>query len=261
MAQQTERVKLLRALIQGQIPKPEYVAAGRAAAQAILLSLQQRKELSVAEFRFAGSIAKGTSLNGSDFDLVVFLNDEKPPFSPAVIDAFHKAVQQARVPGGVIHFRGKNNMLVKASAHIGSFDLELDVNIAPVLVSGVNSGQTQVTRVAVGMQERGIVSVREISPVFTEATIQFFRDVTPQMLDAIRVAKYWNSKVNLYDAKIHGGSFIIELVTLEANRISEGTDLEDRFVKFLQAMENLAQQKIILTKEYNEQDIPARVLS
>ncbi|OXA40212.1 hypothetical protein Fcan01_24879 [Folsomia candida] len=152
-------------------------------------------------------------------------------------------------------------MLVKASARIGSFDLELEVNIAPVLASGVNSEQPEVTKAAVKMEKTGEASVRGISPVFTEATILFFRDVTPQMLDAIRVAKYWNTKVNLRGVKIHGGSFILELATLEANRISEGPDLEERFVKFLQAMQNLDQQKIILTKEYNEQDIPARVLS
>lgn len=175
MAHQAERVKLLRGIIDSNRPTREYLEAGRAAAQAFFLSLQQRKELSVAEFRFAGSIAKGTSLNTSDFDLVVFLNNEKPPFSSAVIDVFHKGVQQARVDGGVIHFRGKNNMLVKASAHFRNLELDLDINIAPVLVRGVNSGQPQVSRAAVRMQETGSVSVREISPVFTEATIQFFR--------------------------------------------------------------------------------------
>lgn len=88
----------------------------------------------------------------------------------------------------------------------------------------------------------------------------YYADVTPQMLEAIRLAKYWAGKVNLHGTKIHGNSFIVELITLEANRISEGEDLEEKFVKFLKTMQNLGEQKIILTKEYSVEDIPARLL-
>ncbi|OXA40250.1 hypothetical protein Fcan01_24880 [Folsomia candida] len=91
-----ERVKLLQTLIDAQKPKKEYVAAGRAAAQAIFLSLQKREKLSVAEVRFAGSIEKGTSRNTSDFDLVVFLNNEKPP---SLLPLLPKSKRPSSKPG------------------------------------------------------------------------------------------------------------------------------------------------------------------
>ncbi|XP_035716453.1 uncharacterized protein LOC118439326 [Folsomia candida] len=247
MAQQAERARLLCALIDAQKAKPEHFEAGRAAAQAISLSLQRREDLSVAEVRFSGSIARGSSLNSSDFDLVVFLNNVEPPFSSRIVDTIQKAVRQARVPGGMIYYRGKNNKLVKASAQIGEFDLKFDISIASAIVSRVDDGQTEVTRAALEMEEGGEASLREISPVFAEATMLFFRDVTSPMLEAIRVAKYWNNKVNLHGVKIHGISLIVELVTLEANHPSEGTDLEARFVKFLRAMQHLAEQEVTVT--------------
>ena len=49
--------------------------------QKITLKLHKEPKLSVDRVKVAGSFGKMTALPGSDVDLVIFLNNEKPPFT------------------------------------------------------------------------------------------------------------------------------------------------------------------------------------
>lgn len=155
----------LVAFVNSFTPTADFKTAGGQVAHAIYLALQQRPEISVDRVANGGSIGKGTALISSDFDMFIFLNGVQPPFPGSIQESFMKAIQQARLPGAKINFRGKGSVAVKASAEFANFSLEFDLVPAS-------------TQAALDKVKYGQMTEQQISSSLTEPTIAFFKKGT-----------------------------------------------------------------------------------
>ena len=87
--------------------------------------------------------------------------------------------------------------------------------------------------------------------------------------DVALLAKYWSQTI-LFDGKVFGMSFIIELIAVKAameeqeeakRRRSPLPTFVGAFKKFLEKIKNLRRERIVFTDHFREADIPAEIRS
>ncbi|XP_021959333.1 2'-5'-oligoadenylate synthase 1 [Folsomia candida] len=263
----------LRALADNQRPSRAYLAPGRAVINDIFESIRQSDEISLDRARKAGSIGKGTALGDEfcpDFDLVCFINGHMPPFSPALIQAFLRAVKKAdRTTQWQIQSITYNQHSVQVEVVTGEgVTFKLDILPAANLVQGdhlLNAMERlSIQEKCVGKTMRDrckrFRERQNFSTSLAEATVSFVRAVPLNVSRIIRIAQYWDKCVDLGGARLTGRSYLIELVAMGTNLGRKpNRGLQARFSHFLHQMRTLSSACIVFTENYEESQIPADV--
>lgn len=105
----------LKYLVDTQLmPSEDFLRCGRFAVDKIYKALAE-SEFSINRIKIAGSMGKGTAIEDTDFDVVVFMNNIQPPFTRALMQNMEDAIMY--LPG----YRRKS-----LNSHCLSFVLEIE---------------------------------------------------------------------------------------------------------------------------------------
>lgn len=209
--------------------------------QQIVLTLQEKSDFKIARVSFAGSFGKKTNIRTSDVDLVLFINDQNPPFDHQLKSLYDTCVQSALKSAF-------NIKLNKNSLKMTNQKYEIDVVLATNFVKEVKKHKSlphlqqyyALQRISQNYSENNYI----FSSALAEASVYFMKTRVGFANEMARLAKYWFKQFQTnYFSHISGASTFIELVAVYAARKGQlgnrkfNSHLKS-FIKFLQLLMN-----------------------
>jgi len=236
------------------VPSPEYYRRGNETANKIFQLIQKNRK-DVARVLVGGGIGKRTAISESDdFDLYIFLNNQKPPFTKALDEIRTLLLTEYSYDVRIINettikFKGRDLI---------NFDLSVGVNLEGYFFTDQKSGTMAKIKEMKDPGKKGHV----YGPSLAEYHVAFVRDTSAFAHKIIRLAKYWNKNVNISDY-VSGRSLLIEMVALRACG-SEEKDIFQTMIRFLELMADFENLSFYFTKYYSDSwlwgEIPNEIL-
>jgi len=206
----------------------------------------------------AGSAGKKTALAGSDFDLVVFLNNAEPPFTTVLSDI--KSMLSSKL--------GINFSTIKTTRYSVQFETDgLEYDLLPAANKRkINKKKhDQMKNTLNCYYANDVRSIEDLNRLYgsglTEFAISFISRSPEIILTVIRLAKYWNQMIDVGNEYISGRSTLIELVVLECNRRRKKRSVLTCFTRFLLGMANFKTLNITSFAYYSKDKVPDEILS
>lgn len=274
-------------LSQRLAPSHDLLTEARCAAKLIFEKLKQKvgsvNGLKIGRTRIAGSLGKGTGISykasdgtirNPDLDLVVFVNDVDPPFT-SILQQFRSLLEE--LDGvRVFKFVGVSSMKFMFTTPRGR-SIKVDLLVSRNHVKyhanwrgyNVGEGQASLALKRLSKKQRlAFEKTREIdlkenkwnSSAFTEKTVEIINKCAndPFNLKVVRLAKYWNARINLRKKDyVRGRSCMIELIALHAQKNVRGRWKNKQrcpisgFRRFLKIMSEFSTLDIDLEKSNN----------
>lgn len=234
------------------IPSSDYIHDGNTTANEVFNILRsQRKD--VDRVIVAGSIGKKTAVgDGSDFDLVIFLNNKEPPFD-CVLSEIRKELDNQKSKLKNYKFLNQTDMVISFEAHDYQFDLSPAANFKGWLTS-----QKDATLDKIQALPNPVNNGRLFSPGLAESAVEFLKHQSSFTHSVIRLAKYWNSQVNLDRIYIGGRSLMMELLAIKACEKVTKNDIYLAFKQFLTDVKEFEEQTVYF---HNKSEIPSEILN
>jgi hypothetical protein len=239
------------------LPGDDFFTNGNEIADKIFRILQRDlKSFSFDRFRIVGSVGKKTAVCvDPDFDLVVFVNEEKPYFERVLSGIEHVLTTSDLEIKGIEKSRHSVQFTVNGS----SFDLLPAANFVTQYPKPGDPelGKIQWQKTMAYIRRNPSQGYKYGSTVCEIAT-QFMKDQSSFVHDVARLAKFWNKTLHI-DCNISGRSTLIELIGIYAGRKEEQTgrrSLLEGFKSFLQLMTNFRKIEIVFLENYGRHEIP-----
>jgi len=168
-------------------------------------------KLSIAKRIVAGSVGKGTGIPGSDYDLVVYLNNELPPFESVLVKLKKKL---EGLPG--FKFERSTPYTIKFQVDGMKFDLLPAVNF--VVGAAAETYNAQLNQTLQRAKESNIRDFNHnYSSSLAQFAVEFVSGQTEDMRSVVRLAKFWNKMVDLKGVYVSGRSTIIEVIAIASS--------------------------------------------
>jgi hypothetical protein len=243
------------------LPGDDFFTNGKEIADKIFRILQRDlKSFSFDRFRIVGSVGKKTLAVcvDPDFDLVVFVNEEKPYFE-RVLAGIELVLTTSDLEVKGIE---KTRHSVQFTVNGISFDLLPAANFVTQYPKPRDPelGKIQWQKTMEFIRRNPSQGYKYGSSV-CEIASQFMKDQSSFVHDVARLSKFWNKTLHI-DCNISGRSTLIELIGVYAGRKEEQTgrrSLLEGFKSFLQLMTNFRKIEIVFLENYGRHDIPKDV--
>jgi len=240
-------------------PSDEFFKLGNDTADRIFQLLKKSKSFKVDRVKISGSIGKNSAVCvDPDYDLVVFVNDEKPIFKD-VLNNFEDILRMADMDI-------KNIKVTRFSIQFDVNGISFDLLPATNFVTqypqpgGPTLAQIQADGAMRFIKKNPGVGYKYGSSV-CELQIEFLKNQSTFVHQVVRLAKFWNKTLNM-GTYISGRSTMIELIGIHAAKIHEArgelSSLEG-FKTFLQLMSNFETISVKFCDFYFEHEIPWNV--
>ncbi|XP_064645175.1 2'-5'-oligoadenylate synthase 3-like [Lineus longissimus] len=238
----------------------EFKRRGKAAANRVFRLLQRESEYRIDRVKVAGGQGKNTSIRGRhmDYDCVVFINGEEPPFSD-VIDEFEALINNFfEIPVSVTPYS------LKFKLDDVNFDLLPATN--EVLTHDTSdTTRMQVARTLDKMKRIPAGEIRYYSAALTEGALDFIQSRSDFVLSFIKLCKYWNNGVKC--GYISGRSTIIETIAVavaeeeetKAGQSRRKPSLRNSITNFLEQMRHTAEINVAFYHNYRRSDVPRHI--
>ncbi|XP_021953654.1 2'-5'-oligoadenylate synthase 1A [Folsomia candida] len=203
-----------------------------------------------------GSMGKGTAIGDTDFDVVVFLNDHEPPFRQRIFDKMLAALKTVRG----YSFIKKTRYSIRFKIRINRLTLDFDLLPAQNLLDHAKHSSDMARQQAVEVRHRmgNFARPSVFSTSLAEQTILFMKKKPDDVVKVIKLARHWNQQIRI-DEKVHGRSYMVELVAAWAQKDQPVGSLFERFVRFLREMEDFSNLRIFFGHHYCKFSIPEDV--
>lgn len=251
---------LLEGFVDGLEIDEEFKRRAKAAGNRVFLLLQRDSEYRLDRVRVAGSIGKKTSIATGhvDYDCVVFINGEEPPFSD-VMDEFEALI---------------NNFFdtpVKTTPYSLQFKLDgIHFDLLPATNEVVRHDTTDTTGVQVARTLDKIKripagEIRYHSAALTEGALSFIQSRSDFVLRFIKLCKCWNRGVKC-NGYISGRSTIIETIAVDVAEEEEREagqrrepSLRNALTNFLELMRDTAEINVGFYHNYSRSAVPRHI--
>ncbi|XP_067121216.1 2'-5'-oligoadenylate synthase 1A-like [Centruroides vittatus] len=233
---------------QSLIPSIEDVEEGRRYATNLFELLKRNSQFRIDRVGIFGSVRKQTSIKiDFDFDCVLFINDELPPFN-SIIDDFE----------GILLWKNYN-IISKYRNTIQVRINNIKFDVAPAInFSQDPDEQRELVMEEISSLPNPSTDGYRYSSSLCETQANFINNQSQFVHNFIRLAKFWN-KTLFISGYIRGQSYLIEVIALyvatkQENRYHNVSILKT-FQRFLKMMINLDNMRIIFTecKVWNHQ--------
>jgi len=220
-----------------------------------------------------GSYGKGTAIaEDSDYDIVIFFNDQQPPFAKLLMNMETAIMDNAEKFEGLT-WRIRSSIHICFDVEGISFDLtpatQFDTNFpwsrwccfAPNLVTPYPSKQyTNTLKKIQELNDPEKLSYLYSSSMSIDAVV-YVQKQGPFIHSIIRLAKHWAKHVNTGRLQIRGKSILVETVAIHAcyNLNPEelvDVNMERAFMKFLELLTNGRHLRLFVFVNYNREDVP-----
>ncbi|ODN04485.1 hypothetical protein Ocin01_02208 [Orchesella cincta] len=278
--------KDLEDLAENLSPSEKYIQAGQQAANSVFTLLQENADmlgLSIARTKIAGSVGKNTGISfidmqkeqlvNPDFDCVLFVNDEEPPFRYLMRDIGnllekHPCIRNVTTKSRFsIQFYYFSDSKDEQYSYAIPFDLLPATNYVKgldlVSLRGQSVGELEARIVQKNIREqqkRSIAAENDVneqknrmySSCLAEMTVDCIRDYVKvdRTLKVVRLAKFWNYHLDMDGEYVSARSCIIEIIAIHAHlkRVKK-RDLVASFYEFLEAMRDFSKLEISLNNQ------------
>jgi hypothetical protein len=231
--------------------------------QTIFSVLQQKSRYKLDRCRLSGGVAKKTSIVlGFDYDCIVYINDEEPPFTD-ILDEWKGILTQN------LDILIKN---LRCTAHSIQFDIrghKYDVLPAPNYSTRNQDIKRQANAIwtKIKNSENSSYITREkmchrYSSGLSELAVEFMQKQSAFVHDLCRLAKFWNYIVWFGDY-VSGRSSIIEYLAVKTGREEEeqtamnnSSSMLHAFRRFLLLLTGYNQIGIVFDHNYTKESVP-----
>ena len=253
--------QVLRQLGDSLAPNAKTEAAANRVVNQLVKILQNCPGLSIDRCCVSGSFGKKTSLVIFDIDLVVFVNDEEPPFT-SVIQLLEKYVPSALNVAEV-------HKTTRFSIQFLTEGFKVDLLPAQNLVHETGNGSpANAQRINAIAKLKTLTSERDRaywSSAFAESIVHFMKAKKPFVNAAVRICKFWKKACKVTNSTFPTwfSSFMVEIIAIDAAEKELEMHLSNAsLVLVLKAfLENLANpNKIKIIGNHVEKNIPKDVL-
>ncbi|CAG7820331.1 unnamed protein product [Allacma fusca] len=235
-------------------------AAAKGATEALtIFTFLRKKRNDVSRYVIAGCLGANLEINGNnspptditattppDFDLVIFLKNQNPPFQQVLIefaDAFSKNLDVKIVN-------------TSHSQYIGIVINGLKFHVFPAVDLTSNDGSSDEDQLTVTQRNRTfqtIISSQNLVPAgrmysssLAESAVKFMADQSDFTHAVINLAKLWLKQVHLdEDQHLHGSSYLMECLAVHVSSKTTKNDLMDAFTHFLALVTNLSKLRVV----------------
>lgn len=210
--------------------------------------LQQKSRYPIGRIYIAGSAGKKTTTFNWDMDLVLFINDEQPPFKE-VLDNF----EDTFLIENSLDIKNIRKTPYSIQFTIGQIDF--DILPAPNFVTR-DSGRADADEL---QQQRTLDRIKcdpakygyMYSGGLAQASINFMKRQDDFAHDMVRLAKFWFK--SLFNEYVSGGKLLVELVAVYAAQKEANYPSKSQlrcFTTFIHLMQNFECLDVVFEGEY-----------
>lgn len=183
--------------------------------QRIFLTLQQKSRYKLDRCRLTGGVAKKTSIASHfDYDCVIYVNNEDPPFKDILDEWEDILTLQSSIPI-------ENPHLTQCSIQFSIKGFDYDLLPAPNYATATQDIQQQVGTIWSKIRNNRTTDISYLySSGLSELAVQFLKNQSAFIHDLCRLAKFWNGTV-LFEARVSGRSSIIEYLAVKCGQDEE----------------------------------------
>ena len=224
--------------------------------QRIFVTLQQKSRYKLDRFRLAGGVAKKTSIACSfDYDCVVYVNNEDPPFKD-VLDEWKDIL--------ILHLgmHIESPRVTQCSIHFTIKDFVYDLLPAPNYATAKQDVEQQANTIWNKLRSSRTTNMAHMySSGLAELAVQFMKNQSAFIHDLCRLAKLWNCTV-LFERYISGRSSIIECLAVKSGQDEEQAAINGSlllvraFRRFLTLLTNYQSIGIVFYDFYPDHSVP-----
>jgi hypothetical protein len=187
--------------------------------QKIFLILQQKSRYKLDRSRLAGGVAKKTSIAYSfDYDCVIYVNNEDPPFKNILDEWEDILTLQSAIPV-------ESPRLTQCSIQFSIKGFAYDLLPAPNYATANQDIHQQANTIWNKIRSSRSTNVGHLySSGLSELAVQFAKKQSAFIHDLCRLAKFWNGTV-LYEGYVSGRSSIIEYLAVKGGQEEEQAGL------------------------------------
>jgi hypothetical protein len=231
--------------------------------QVFRLLKEAKLKYRLARLRPVGGVAKATSVwYKVDYDCVVYINDESPPFTDVISDFQDIILMNFNLEED--DFKVCPRCLQFTIDGI-DFDLLPTTNMVPLKNM---SGDTVTTQHRLMLEKiKGSPDLRRAatdnSAGLTEAAVEFVKRQTAFVHKVARLAKFWNTTV-FYPKYVSGRSSIMEALAIKAGKEEEEENTNPSMLRafrlFLVKVREIRTTNLGFYSFYRQEDVPAHIL-
>jgi len=214
----------LKKFTESLIPSDEFIKHGLGLVNKVEELLKKEPKYSIARIAHAGSLGKGTEIMAPDFDVVVFLNNEYPPFKAELLKEW--ATLLANNDKQLVLMKTEDTSLKFKFTGSG---VKVDLLPATNFVSGVQQG--------VGGREKALLqrdgALKHIANQATavqnwyagslsESQVEFMKEQSAFTHELVRLGKYWYKTLYLGPKNIYGMKLMLEVIAVSVAQKMKG---------------------------------------
>ena len=224
--------------------------------QRIFLTLQRKSRYQLDRCRLTGGVAKKTSIACSfDYDCVIYVNNEDPPFKDILDEWEDILTLQSGIPIESPH-------LTQCSIQFSIKGFAYDLLPAPNYATATQDIQQQVNRIWNKIRNNQTSDMSHLySSGLSELAVQFAKKQSAFIHDLCRLAKFWNGTV-LFEKYVSGRSSIIEYLAVKGGQEEEQAALNGSlsllraFRRFLTLLTKHQSMGIVFYDFYRDNLVP-----
>jgi hypothetical protein len=238
----------------------EIIKKGNEYMQKIFLTLQNQSRYKLDRCRLLGGVSKKTSIILKfDYDCVIYVNDEDPPFEN-LLDEWDTilTLDANKITG--------ERKITKHSIQFTMDGFDFDILPAPNYAGSNQDTKQQASIIWKKISnEQDVREGRNLSSLYSsglsELALEFMRMQSGFIHDLCRLAKYWNGTV-LFEQYVSGRSSIVEYLAVKAGQEEEYAAVNNTrsmlraFRRFLNRLVNCDQISIIFSNFYHRDSVP-----
>ena len=242
----------LRRLGDTLAPSRQAVEAANKVIDKVISTVVACDLISVDRCCVSGSFGKGTALRSFDIDLIIFVNNETPPFKTVLsnLENHFKRI----VPGIEIE------KTTRWSIQFIMEGFNIDLLPAPNLVNGPVASKPSEQHVRTMEKIKALpaknidTEMRYWSPALAETTVKFMKKQSAFVNVAVRLAKLWKARCQALSSTfpVWFSSFLVEIIASDAAKTELRDNANDAslvrvFEHFLMALSKPDQLCIMMT--------------